>query len=218
MRKLVDGIHSFQEGVYRARREMFAGLAKGQKPEALFITCADSRIDPNLITQSDPGEIFILRNAGNIVPPYGAVFGGEAATIEYAITVLNIKDIIICGHTDCGAIKALVIDGSSTGYAAIDHWLNHAEGTRRIVNAQYADLKGEALQVAAAQTNVLMQLDHLRTHPSVAVGLADGSLRVHGWFYDLGTGVVSGYDAKKREFSPMVDVDESPQPSKGKAR
>jgi carbonic anhydrase len=225
MEKLVRGVGHFQRQVFRPRREQFAQLAKGQSPLALFITCSDSRIDPNLITQTDPGELFIVRNAGNIVPPYGAVFGGEAATIEYAVTALGIKDLIICGHTGCGAIKALAVDGSQTGLTAIDAWLKHAEGTRRLVASRYSHLSGDDLIAAAARENVLFQLDHLRTHPAVSVGLARGEIKLHAWMYHLDTGVVAQYDSSNQSFRPILDVDtleprgaesrSSKKPSKG---
>src|SRR4051812_32800007 len=108
MQKLVDGIHHFQQNIFSSHERLFKRLVKGQNPLALFITCSDSRIDPMLLTQADPGELFIMRNAGNIVPPYGAVRGGEAATIEYAVSVLAVKEIIVCGHSHCGAMNALL--------------------------------------------------------------------------------------------------------------
>ena len=116
MQKLVNGVHHFQQNIFSSQRELFERLANGQNPETLFITCSDSRIDPNLLTQTDPGELFILRNAGNIVPAYGAANGGEAATIEYAVAVLGVKDIIICGHSQCGAMKGLLQPGRFEGH------------------------------------------------------------------------------------------------------
>lgn len=108
MQKLIEGLHQFQNSVFGTQRELFERLAHGQTPETLFITCSDSRINPNLLTQTEPGELFILRNAGNIVPPYSTSQGGEAATIEFAVAGLNVRDIIICGHSHCGAMKGLL--------------------------------------------------------------------------------------------------------------
>ena len=108
MQRLVDGVQRFQTNVFSAQRHLFERLAEGQNPLALFITCSDSRINPNLITQTEPGELFILRNAGNIVPPYGASRGGEEGSIEYAVSVLGVEDIIVCGHSHCGAMSALL--------------------------------------------------------------------------------------------------------------
>src|SRR5947209_1011259 len=108
MQKLVEGVHHFQANIFSPQRELFERLADGQSPVALFITCSDSRINPNLLTQTEPGELFILRNAGNLVPPYGAGPGGEAATVEFATAALGIRDIIVCGHSHCGAMRALL--------------------------------------------------------------------------------------------------------------
>ena len=124
MQKLVAGIHHFQKAVFGSEPEFYARLAEGQTPETLFITCSDSRINPNLITQTRPGELFILRNAGNIVPPYGAANGGEGATIEYAVAALGVKDIIICGHSHCGAMKGLLEPDGLSELPAVRSWLS----------------------------------------------------------------------------------------------
>jgi carbonic anhydrase len=173
MHKLVQGIHEFQSSIFSSQRDLFERLADGQNPDALFITCSDSRINPNLITQTDPGELFILRNAGNIIPPYGAIHGGEAATIEFALGGLGIKDIIVCGHSHCGAVKALLNPGSlRESMPLMHHWLEHAEATRRIVKDKYPTLSHDELLNVAVQENVLVQLDNLRSHPAVASALA----------------------------------------------
>lgn len=129
MEKLIRGIHEFQSTHFSPQRELFQRLAGGQRPDALFITCSDSRIDPSLLTQTKPGELFILRNAGNIVPPYGAANGGEGATIEYAIRALGIRDIIVCGHTHCGAMQGLLQPEALEDLPAVRSWLSHAEAT-----------------------------------------------------------------------------------------
>ncbi|PCC72150.1 carbonic anhydrase [Nannocystis exedens] len=204
MQKLVEGIHHFQDRIFRPYQEFFARLATGQSPEALFITCSDSRIDPNLLTQTAPGELFIARNAGNIVPPYGAVHGGEAATIEYAVAVLKVRDLIVCGHSDCGAMKALVDPHGCSGLPAVAKWLEHAEATRRILATSYPELKRpEELLEAAVQENVLVQLEHLRTHPSVAAALARGELHLHAWIYQIDAGAVFAYDPAREQFEPL---------------
>src|SRR5688572_29438801 len=165
MQKLVDGIHQFQSNIFRSQRELFARLATEQNPDALFITCSDSRINPNLITQTEPGELFILRNAGNIIPPYGASNGGEGATIEYAVSILGVKDIVICGHSHCGAMQGLLDRQSLERVPAVAQWLGHAESTRRIMQEKYPHLTGEARLTGTVQENVLVQLENLRTHP-----------------------------------------------------
>jgi carbonic anhydrase len=201
MQKLVQGIHSFQDNLFSSQRELFERLAQGQTPDALFITCSDSRINPNLITQTEPGELFILRNAGNIVPPHQMVVGGEEATIEFALVGLGIKDIIVCGHSHCGAVNALLApDGIRDSMPALCSWLKYAEAARRIVQERYSDLGKETLLNVAIQENVLVQLENLRTHPAVAKALARESLNLHGWVYKFETGQVFGYDPRHGQF------------------
>jgi carbonic anhydrase len=205
MQKLVQGIHHFQSQVFRPQREWFERLADGQHPLALFVTCSDSRINPNLITQTDPGELFIVRNAGNIVPPHHPLPGGEEATIEFAVTELGIGDIVVCGHTRCGAMKDLLTPDNLGSMPAVRHWLSHAEATRRIMREKYAHLSDLPLQTAAAQENVLVQLENLRTHPAVAAGLAKGDLKLHGWMYKIETGEVFAFDPASGQFVPLTD-------------
>jgi len=210
MQKLVKGIHHFQENVFRSQREMFERLAQEQKPHVLFITCSDSRINPNLITQTDPGELFILRNAGNIVPPYGAVHGGEAATIEFALVGLGVEDIIVCGHSHCGAMKGLLKPRSLKDMPATAAWLSHAEATRRIMREKYGGRKGAAQLTTTVEENVLVQLENLRTHPAVAAGLARGKLKLHGWVYKIETGEVFAYDPDRGQYVSLAG--ELPEP------
>lgn len=211
MQKLVNGVHQFQRHIFSSQRELFERLANGQNPETLFITCSDSRINPNLLTQTDPGELFILRNAGNIVPAYGAVHGGEAATIEYAVAVLGVKDIIVCGHSLCGAMSGLLNPEGLKDIPAVLSWLGHAEATRRIMKENYAHLQGSARLTATVEENVLVQLENLRTHPSVAVGLSRNNLKLHGWVYKIETGQVFAFDPEQHEFVPIeASIDDSP--------
>lgn len=205
MQKLIDGIHQFHAKDFRPLKGLFEQLAKGQSPETLFITCSDSRIDPNLLTKSQPGELFILRNAGNIVPPHGAAMGGEAATIEFAVAGLGVKDIIICGHSHCGAMKGLLDPGQLTNFPALTSWLSHAETTRRIVTDNYQHLSGQALLTATVEENVLVQLEHLRTMPAVASRLVKGDLHLHGWVYKLETAEVFAFDLEQRQFVPIAE-------------
>lgn len=200
MQKLIDGLHHFQTELFGSQRELFERLAAGQSPETLFITCSDSRINPNLLTQTDPGELFILRNAGNLVPPYGAGPGGEAATIEFAVAGLGVKDIIVCGHSHCGAMKGLLDPPSARDFPALNQWLSHAESTRRIVREKYGDRELAAALNVTIQENVLAQMENLRTHPVVAAGLAMGRLKLHGWVYKIETGEVFVYDPATGQF------------------
>jgi carbonic anhydrase len=200
MQNLIQGIHRFRKENFRPLKGLFETLAKGQNPEALFITCSDSRIDPNLLTGAKPGELFILRNAGNLVPPHGTVEGGEAATIEFAVTALAVRDIIICGHSHCGAMKGLLEPDTISSLPAVTKWLKHAETTRQIIIDNYGYLEGEQLLTAAIEENVLVQLEHLRTLPAVASGLVKGNLHLHGWVYKIETGEVFAYDFSRGQF------------------
>ena len=208
MEKVLKGLIRFQKEVFAKKKEVFDALSKQQKPSVLFVTCSDSRIDPSLLTQTDPGDLFIIRNAGNLIPTYGVAIGGSTATIEYGVSVLQVKDIIVCGHTDCGAMKGLLNPETLQELPAVKAWLQHAETTVRIVKDHYAHLKGDELFAATIRENVLVQLDHLRTHPAVATRLRRGDLRLHGWVYSIGTGEVWAYDFEKKEF---VDPSKSKQ-------
>ncbi len=200
MEKVLKGLVRFQRKVFAKREKLFASLSKQQNPTVLFVTCSDSRIDPSLLTQTDPGDIFIIRNAGNLIPTYGAAIGGSTATIEYGVSVLQVKDIIVCGHTDCGAMKSLLHPEKLQELPAVKAWLQHAETTVRIVKDHCAHLKGDELFAASIRENVLVQLNHLRTHPAVATRLRRGDLRLHGWVYSIGTGEVWVYDSEKKDF------------------
>lgn len=204
MERIIEGVKKFRSQEYPRNSAFFHRLAsKQQKPIALFITCADSRIHPNLITQTDPGDLFILRNAGNIVPPYGSVVAGEAATIEYAIEVLNIPNIIVCGHSQCGAMQALISNESIDQLPAVSDWFQHAEVTRRIVQQKYATLAGAEKAIAATEQNVLVQLNNLTTHPAVAAGIATGRVHTFGWYYDIGSGCIMQYNPLVGEFEEL---------------
>lgn len=206
MEKLIQGIHRFQAKHFAAQRKLFERLADGQRPEALFITCSDSRINPNLITQTEPGDLFILRNAGNIIPPHGAGQGGEGATIEFALTALGVQHIVVCGHSHCGALNGLLHPESLHDMPQVAKWLSHAESTQRIMRDKYADRTGEALLTTAIEENVLVQIENLRTHPVVASRLACGKLKLHAWVYKIETGQVFGYDSRRGQFAPVVEA------------
>ena len=204
MQKLVDGIHKFQQDVFCTQERFFQRLVDGQKPLALFITCSDSRIDPNMLTQTKPGELFIMRNAGNIVPTYAAMCSGEAATIEYAVCVLGVEDIVICGHSHCGAMSALMQPEQMAELPAVRHWLGHAEATSRIIRENYAHLPvGRERLTATVEENVLVQLENLRTHPSVLAALGRRKLKLHGWVYKFETGQVFAYNPHEGQFESV---------------
>jgi carbonic anhydrase len=211
MEKLISGLHLFHQKVFRPQREFFERLANGQQPEALFITCSDSRIAPNVLTQTGAGDLFILRNAGNLVAPYGVMPSAEAATVEYAVAVLGVRDIIVCGHSHCGAMKALLEPQSTEELPAVRNWLVHADATRRLVRSSYKHLTGPALLNATIQENVLVQIEHLKTHPAVRAALPNGQLRLHGWVYKLETGEVFAYDPEQQQFLPLTRQSEGAQ-------
>jgi carbonic anhydrase len=210
MQKLIEGLHRFQSEVFSSQRELFTRLSQGQSPEVMFITCSDSRINPGLITQTRPGEMFVLRNAGNIVPPYGHGIQGEDATIEFAMVHLRIKHIIVCGHSRCGAMQGLLKPEALEALPAMKVWLKHAEGTRRLIQENYQHLRDDALLTATAEENVLVQLENLRTHPTVQQRLADRDLTLHGWVYKLETGQMFSYEPNVGQFLSLVPQREQP--------
>jgi carbonic anhydrase len=213
MQKLIAGIHHFQANVFASEQEFFEQMALGQTPETLFITCSDSRINPNLLTNTGPGELFILRNAGNIIPPWHpTAIGGEAATIEYAVTALGVREIIVCGHSHCGAMQGLLDLDSLEPMPAVKSWLGHAEATRRIMRENYGHLEGDALLTGTVQENVLSQLENLRTHPAVATRVARGELRLHGWVYKIESGEVYRYDLATEQFLSIGQPAPAPAP------
>jgi len=212
MKKLITGLQAFRTNYVSTRREQLEQLSHGQTPSVLFITCSDSRIDPNLLTQTDIGELFVIRNAGNIVPPYGAANGGEGAAIEYAIQALNIEQIVVCGHSHCGAMKGLLQLGKlETQMPLVYDWLKHAEATRRLVTENYTDYKGEELLEITIAENVLTQIANLETYPVVHSRIYQGRLKIYGWIYLIETGEVLAYDPDKHAYIPpqsQLDYDD----------
>jgi carbonic anhydrase len=203
MKRLVAGLVSFQRNVFPQRKELFEHLACEQKPRALFITCADSRVVPDMILQCEPGELFICRNAGNIVPPYGDVRGGVTATIEYAVMGLGIPNIIVCGHTDCGAMRAVLTPEKLKRMPSVQHWLFHAQTAVHMVEDNFPNLTGEERLQKLTEENVLAQIDHLRTHPYVASRVARGDLSLYAWVYNIKSGEMTGYDPESHRFVPL---------------
>ena len=203
VQQLVAGVHHFKRQVFRQQRELFERLAQGQNPQTLFVTCSDSRIDPNLITHTDPGDLFVLRNAGNISPPYDSGCGGEIASIEFAVVGLGVSDLVVCGHSHCGAMKGILRPEILREMPAVSEWLRHAEETRRIIASKYSHLaESEQLEVAIEE-NVLVQIENLQSHPAVAQALAEDKLKLHGWVYDIASGEVFAYDEAAEQFAPL---------------
>jgi carbonic anhydrase len=192
--KLLGGVSRFQKDVYPQHQDLFEQLATRQRPEALFITCADSRIDPCLLTQTKPGELFICRVIGNIVPPYPDAVGGVSATIEYAVGVLRVPEVIVCGHTDCGVMRGALHPEALEAYPNVAAWLRYAR-----VDHRDSEPSAEFL-LALTEQNVIAQLENLRSHPAVAARLKEGDLALHGWVYNIGSGTVTAYDAQDCKF------------------
>jgi carbonic anhydrase len=203
MKKLLKGLRKFQTDYFVEHQELFEHLAHGQKPRVLFITCSDSRVDPSLITQADPGELFVIRNAGNLIPPYGATNGGEGAAVEYAIHALNIQQIIVCGHSHCGAMKGLLkLSKLEEDMPLVYDWLRHAEATRRLIKENYGHCEGEELLEVTIAENVLTQLENLKTYPVVHSRLHQGKMSLHAWIYEIETGEVQVYDPVREDYVP----------------
>ena len=194
MKDVIKGVLNFRKNVYPQRKDLFGTLAGGQNPDFLFITCSDSRIDPNLLTGSDPGDLFICRNAGNVIPPHSNETGGMTASIEYAVAVLGVRHIIVCGHTDCGAVKGALDMEGLNGLPHVKEWLGHCRSAMEIVRERNGIASGACLGHEhlneAIEENVLQQVQHLRTHPVVAAKLATGKVEIHGWVYNIETGSI----------------------------
>ena len=202
MKHVISGVAKFQREVFPGKESEFKKLATGQSPEVLFITCADSRIDPNLITQTEPGDLFVCRNAGNIVPPYSNQSGGMIASIEFAVAALGVEHIVVCGHTGCGAMKgALDLDGLD-GLPSVKEWLGNSLAAASVVKEKYGELCSDHLDEVTKE-NILLQLQHLRTHPAVAAKLAAGKVQLHGWLYNIETGDVLCVDEETREYTAL---------------
>jgi len=220
LEKLKDGNRKFQTEIYAENAEQYQrAAATPQQPHTLIIACADSRVDVETITSSGPGEVFVSRNVGNMVPPYGESLGGVSAVIEYAVTALKVKHVVVCGHSDCGAMKALLNPASTDKMPTVKRWLDHGHAALMVAEsiADKDDSPSEEMR-RITDENVLMQLIHLRTHPSVAGAIARGELTTSGWVYDIGTGVVRIAEDGKRTFVPVsATLTEPPGAVEGKA-
>lgn len=200
MKRLIDGVCQFQNRVFPAMRSQFEALAACQKPSTLFITCADSRIDPSLITQTAPGEIFVHRNPGNLVPRFQNASGGEAASIEYAICVLGVQDVVICGHSQCGAVAGLARPESIADLDHVAHWLEHAKESERISEPLDVLPESDDPLLGLAARNVVVQLDHLIGYPFVKERVASDNLKLHAWVYVIETGEIGVYQPTEERF------------------
>lgn len=209
MKKLTEGHSHFLRDIFPSKRDRFHRLAELQKPDWLFITCSDSRVVPDLFLQTDPGDLFIIRNAGNVIP-MDAVVDGVTATIEYAVEVLHVRHAIVCGHSDCGAVKAALDRKALTTLPKAQEWLHHVEeafgyGAQHL-RSMDLDALGEAGLTEFIHANVIAQMENLRQQPSVAKAVAEGRLTVHGWFYDILTGEIEEYVREERRFVSLGAV------------
>jgi carbonic anhydrase len=211
MNELIGRVFSFEKTVFPGSSALYAKLAaQGQSPKALMISCADSRVVPELIMQAEPGDLFVCRNAGNIVPPFATQNGGVSSTVEYAVAALGVRDIIVCGHSDCGAMKALSNAESLDGMPNVAAWLRHSSAAQHVVNSCYPELEGHDRVRAISLENVVAQIAHLRTHPAVAAAVVKGQMALHGWFVDIHAGQVLGLDGETGRFTPLREDEPLP--------
>lgn len=200
MKRLIEGFDLFRREVFPEQRELFKRLADKQNPHTLFITCADSRVMPEMIFSAQPGDLFVYRNIGNIVPPYAQHVSGVVAAIEYAVKVLQVQHIVICGHSDCGAMKALMNPAALHNKPSVQAWLKHADVARYVVAEYGGTLTDTETVRRLTEENVVGQLEHLRTLPAVAAAVATGSLSIHGWIYDIEHAEIAAFDALAGRF------------------
>jgi carbonic anhydrase len=204
MKQLIEGHKRFLAEAFPARRDQFHLLADGQSPETLFVTCADSRIVPDLILQTQPGDLFICRNAGNVIPRAGEPAGGVSATIEYAVQVLRVRHLIVCGHSDCGVIRALMNPERLEGLNSVKDWLHHVEPAWQYLDGVESQDSELTRHKALTQANVLVQMDNLNSHEYIQSALAEGRLQVHGWYYDIMSGQIERFDEQAGKFVPLA--------------
>jgi carbonic anhydrase len=210
VQKLEAGIHHFQANYFASHRGLFEQLAEtGQRPETLFITCCDSRVVPHLITSAAPGDLFIVRNVGNIVPSVArGVLGGVSAAIEYAVEVLEVGHVIVCGHTNCGAIDAILHPERVAHLPFVTRWLGESSSIPGLIAERYGYLEGEERMTAAVQENVLVQLENLRSFQFVAHRLDAGTLKMSGWVFKIATGEVFDYHPVSGQFLRLGGEDD----------
>lgn len=219
LEQLKEGVMRFRDEIYPDRAGQFAQAAsEPQRPHTLFITCADSRIDPNLITSTTTGEVFVTRNIGNMVPAYGEMLGGVSAVVEFAVAGLGVRHIVVCGHSDCGAMKALLNPASTDGLPAVTNWLKNAHAAlsaAQSIHESHQQGSGKTMLEELTEQNVLLQLRHLKSHPSVKGAMASGNLSLSGWIYNIGTGEVAIVTDADRDFLPVNSTQSAPEAEGG---
>ena len=204
MQDIIDGFLKFRREAFPQRSALYKQLATSQHPSTLFISCSDSRLVPELVTQQEPGDMFVIRNAGNIVPSYGPEPGGVSATIEYAVAALAVTDIVICGHSDCGAMTAIASCKCLDHMPAVASWLRYADSAKVVNEAREHRSTRDKVE-SMVRENVVAQLANLKTHPSVRLALERGQLALHGWVYDIESGAIDALDGTTNRFVQLVD-------------
>ena len=199
MQKIINGYLQFKELGFKERKDLFKKLSNSQSPEVLFITCSDSRIDPNLITQTEPGDLFVIRNAGNIVPPHTSESDGIVASIEFAVVALGVKYIVICGHSNCGAMKGALYTAGLTALPKVRGWLHYCSEAVSIIQSRESNLESDEL-TSVTQENVLLQMRRLEQYPEISKRLASGDIEIHGWVYEIGDGKIKCFNHEKQAF------------------
>ena len=203
MKDIIEGFLKFHSDAYPKRADLFKNLATKQNPRTLFISCSDSRLVPELVTQKEPGGLFVIRNAGNIVPSYGPEPGGVSASVEYAITALKVTDVVICGHSDCGAMTAIANCICMDHMPAVGSWLRYADSARVVNEAR--DHGSDSERVASmVRENVIAQIENIKTHPSIRLALRENRLALHGWVYDIESGDIDALDGVTNEFVSLA--------------
>lgn len=204
MQDIIDGFLKFQRNAFPERAGLLKDLANQQSPRALFISCSDSRLVPELVTQREPGDLFVIRNAGNIVPSYGPEPGGVSASVEYAVAALKVSDIVICGHSDCGAMTAIATCKCLDNMPAVAGWLRYAD-SGRVVNEARQHVDQPAKVASMVRENVIAQLANIQTHPSVRLALEEKRVTLHGWVYDIESGCIQAFDSRTGKFVPLAE-------------
>lgn len=209
MEKLVKGILEFRQTQLPNYREKFAHLALGQFPDTLFIACSDSRVVPNLFASTNPGDLFVLRNVGNLIPPFAKAVSeatAEAAAIDFSLTNLPIANIIVCGHSECGAMQAVVAGADKIESPSLRSWLQNCDCSKETIKLSSPSFNSLSLHNQLSQMNILQQMEHLRTYPIIQKKLKNKSLSIHGWYFDIATGDVYAYE---EAFNRFIIIDET---------
>jgi len=212
MERLFKGIQKFQQLHYNKEKDFYTKIAKGQSPDVLFFTCSDSRVDPNLITQSRPGELFVVKNVGNIVPPCDSMRKKTctAAAIEFALLVLKVTDIVVCGHSDCGAMKALYYEEKDfCEMPNLKDWVDTASDVKEKAMECNQNPSYKARIEMTEKQYIIQQLDNLKTYSLVSDALKAEKLNIHGWYFEIGSGAIHAYNKKTHLFEMINYNDKS---------